>query len=238
MKRQDPVYQGLETLPIEVIVHQIFQWLDYEEVCICRLVSTKWNFYATSNLRNRHVLDFACVPIISDTGLNAIFRIARQLRVVQLDECWTCTTEENLFILANNCPKLCVLSVRRCKFVTDDAIRKISECCNDLQELDVTCCFQISDKGIKKLTLCKNLRSLRVCSCYGVTDHSVKMVTRYCLRLMELDVGKCPGVTDAGLQPLLEKPCSQFVRIKSCENISNDMIEKLIMAGITINNFF
>ena len=125
-------------------MHQIFQWLDVEEVCICRLVSTNWNYYATSNLRNRHELDFANTPIISDAGLNAILRIARLLKVVRLDECWTCTTEENLIILANNCSKLCVLSVRRCKYVTDDAIKKLSECCNDLQELDVSSCYKVS----------------------------------------------------------------------------------------------
>lgn len=130
-------------MPIEVIVHQIFQWLDVKDVCICRLVSTKWNYYATSNLRDRHELDFANTPIISDTGLNAILKISRHLKVVRLDECWTCTTEDNLFTLANNCPKLRVLSVRRCKYVTDDAIRKLCECCNELQELDVSSCYKV-----------------------------------------------------------------------------------------------
>ena len=135
--------QGLEALPIEIIVHQIFQWLSIEDVCICRLVSTKWNNYATSNLRNRRLLDFADTPIISDIGLHAILKFARQLRVVRLDECWTCTTESNLFILAKNCPKLSVLSVRRCKYVTDDAIRKLCESCNNLQELDVSSCYKV-----------------------------------------------------------------------------------------------
>ena len=134
---------GFEVLPVEVIVHQIFQWLDVQDVCICRLVSTKWNYYATSNLRYRHELDFANTPIISDTGLNAILTLTRQLRVVRLDECWTCTTEENLLLLAKNCTKLCVLSVTRCKYVTDQAIRNLCECCKDLQELDVSSCYKV-----------------------------------------------------------------------------------------------
>lgn len=140
---QQPSYQGLEALPAEVIVHQIFQCLEVKDVCSCRLVSTKWNYYATSNLRARHKLDFSCMPIISETGLNAILSAARQLRVVLLDECWTCTTEENLLLLAKNCPKLCVLSVRRCKFVTDHAVKKLCEWCKNLQELDVSSCYKV-----------------------------------------------------------------------------------------------
>ena len=138
-------------MPLEVIVDQIFQWLEIIDVCTCRLVSSKWNYYGTSNLRNRHKLDFAGKPIISDRGLNAIFQVAQQLRVVLLDECWTCTTEENLFLLARNCPKLRVLYVRRCKYVTDVAIRKICECCKDLQELDVTSCYQVGTVRLSRL---------------------------------------------------------------------------------------
>ncbi|CAB4000684.1 F-box LRR-repeat 20-like, partial [Paramuricea clavata] len=170
--------------------------------------------------------------------LNAILKISRHLKVVRLDECWICTTEENLFTLANNCPKLRVLSVRRCKYVTDDAIRKLCECCNELQELDVSSCYKISDKGLSNLILCKNLRELRVSSCYGVTDRSIKKLIRHCSKLVELDVGGCPRITDSGLQTLLEKPCGQLLRIKSCENVTNDMIWKLVMAGITVNNMF
>ncbi|XP_028405353.1 F-box/LRR-repeat protein 2-like [Dendronephthya gigantea] len=232
------INKRFQVLPIEVIVHQIFEYLDIKEVCTCRLVSKKWNYYSITNLQSRHELDFAGMPVISDSGLNAILRIARQLRVVRLDDCWTCTTEENLFLLANNCPNLSILSVSRCKYVTDDAIKKLCECCKNLQELDVSNCFKVSDKGLSSVTLSKNLHSLSVRSCYGVTDRSIKRITSQCLKLMVLDVSCCPRVTDVGLQPLLEKPSKQYIRIKSCQNVSVGMISKLVTAGITVNDIF
>ena len=136
----DPVL----VLPIELLVRQIFQWLKIMDVCTCRLVSTRWNRIASLNINNRKELNFAHVPIVSEFGLNSILKITRHLRVVRLDECTKCTNEENLILLAENCPGLRVLTTSRCKWVTDNAIKVLCELCTELLELDFSSCYQVS----------------------------------------------------------------------------------------------
>lgn len=71
-----------------------------------------------------------------------------------------------------------------------------------LQSIDLSGCQLISDLGIKALThSCKNLESVNVSSCYGLSDAAFERLGT-CSGLRSLDACGCERLTDVGLQAL------------------------------------
>lgn len=98
------------------------------------------NLYLGSVIR----LDF--VPheaILTECGLKHQLAYANNLQVLHLDRCWPSVTEENLFVIAQNCSKLSVFTASRCKGITDVALEAVAENCPQLTEVDLSSCFKV-----------------------------------------------------------------------------------------------
>ncbi|XP_068670098.1 F-box/LRR-repeat protein 2-like [Montipora capricornis] len=230
----------LQVFPAEIIF-KIFCYLDLRSLCLCRCLSERWrtqvNLYLGSVIR----LDF--VPheaILTECGLKHQLAYANNLQVLHLDRCWPSVTEENLFVIAQNCSKLSVFTASRCKGITDVALEAVAENCPQLTEVDLSSCFKISDAGVIALSKhCSNLQELHVSSCYGVTDKSIVSLSQQCLGLKELDVSWCFHVTDASLKLFLSPECTlKLLRIKDCNRVSQGVVSQLITKGIIVNTFF
>jgi hypothetical protein len=77
-------------------------------------------------------------------GLKAVLTCVRNLRELYADTCWASFTDENLSLLAKNCPKLRSLSTSKCKGVTDEFLQLLAVHCKELEELDLSSCFQVN----------------------------------------------------------------------------------------------
>ena len=133
----------LQIFPTE-IVFKIFGWLDLTSLCLCRGLSRKWRRHVNEYLGSVMCLDF--VPyesILTEDGLKHMLSYVNNLRVLHLDSCWPCVTEENLFVIATNCSKLSVLTASRCKGVSDAALETLARYCKQLAELDLSSCFNV-----------------------------------------------------------------------------------------------
>lgn len=222
------------------ITFKILGLLDVVAVCQCRQLSRKWRDQVTEYLRTVLCLDFAPYEsILTENGLKHLLMYTSNLRVLHLDSCWPCVTEENLFLIAKNCKKLSVLTTSRCKGVTDAGLEAVSRHCKELTELDLSSCFTISDAGVIALgERCSALRELHVSSCYGVTDKSIGVLAKQSCGLTELDVSWCFYVTDQSIKEFLSPSCKlELLRIKGC-TVSEALISKLMAKGIVVNNFF
>ena len=116
------------------IMFLVFDWLDLESLCLCRSVSRTWRKHVNGYLGSLFCLDF--VPhqsALTEDGL----------RVLHLDNCWLSVTEENLFLIAQYCSKLSVLTASRCKGVTDVGLEAIARQCKELAEVDLSSCFTV-----------------------------------------------------------------------------------------------
>lgn len=133
----------LQILPTEIIFN-ILGWLDLTSLCLCRRLSRKWRGRVNGYLGSVNCLDF--VPfetMLTEDGLKHMLTYVSNLRVLHLDSCWPCVTEENLFVIAMNCSKLSVFTASRCKGVTDAALEAVARYCKKLTELDLSSCFNV-----------------------------------------------------------------------------------------------
>ena len=133
----------LSNLPTEVL-GKVFCLLGLEELCICRRLSRRWRDLTNQHLHCLRSIDCAPVqPILTATGLRSLLVCAQNLRVLRLETCWRAVNEENLLIVAKNCPRLRVLTLSRCKGVTDGSLQAVARGCQEIEELDLSSCFQV-----------------------------------------------------------------------------------------------
>ncbi|XP_032233481.1 F-box/LRR-repeat protein 20 [Nematostella vectensis] len=228
----------LVVLPSDIILF-IFKFLALNEISLCRRVSRNWKRYIEYFLQHLRILDCSSLEsVLSVGGLKSVLTSVKNLREICLDHCWTSVTEENILLLGSNCPKLRAIATTRCKGVTDKALQSLASC-KELEELNFSSCFQISDNGLVPLfQSCPRLLEVHVSSCYGVTDRSVQALAKSCPYLRDLDVSWC-HVTNEGLEAFLTSPTSlKRLRIKCCSKVTDALIWKLTQAGIIVNNFF
>ena len=133
----------IEVFPSE-ITFKILHYLDLPSLCLCRRVSRTWRRRVMEYIGSLVHLDF--VPhesFLTEDGLKHVLKYVSNLRVLHLDTCWPSVTEENLFVVAQNCSKLSVLTASKCKGVTDAALEAIARYCKELTELDLSSCFKV-----------------------------------------------------------------------------------------------
>lgn len=133
----------LVALPLEVIF-RVLSFLGLNDLCSSRRVSKNYQRLINSYLRCVRRLD--CAPyesVLSPVGLKGVISQVRNLRELNLDFCWFSVTEENLVAVANNCPYLRILNTSRCKGVSDTVLEHLSKMCRDLENLNISSCFQV-----------------------------------------------------------------------------------------------
>ena len=133
------------------IMFLVFDWLDLESLCLCRSVSRTWRKHVNGYLGCLFRLNF--VPhqsVLTENGLRHMLKNVSNLRVLHLDNCWLSVTEENLFLIAQNCCKLSVLTASRCKGVTDLGLEAIARQCKELAEVDLSSCFTVCGLFLSK----------------------------------------------------------------------------------------
>nr|XP_057932096.1 F-box and leucine-rich repeat protein 13 isoform X1 [Doryrhamphus excisus] len=106
-------------------------------------------------------------------------------------------------VMQNFRPFVIHLNLRGCNSLEWSSLRNISECRN-LQELNVSECFNITDDMIQSIVEgCNYLLYLNISSTL-VTDLSLKELSRNCINLQYLSVAYCHKLTDEGFQYLSE----------------------------------
>ena len=73
-----------------------------------------------------------------------------------------------------------------------------------LQSIDLSGCQLLTDNGIQALTSsCKNLETVNISSCYELSDRAFECLGS-CRSLQTIDACGCERLTDMGLQALAE----------------------------------
>jgi F-box and leucine-rich repeat protein GRR1 len=110
-------------------------------------------------------------------------------------------------------PEMTIISLGKCKKLTDETIRAIASNCNLLESIDVSGCGQLTNFGLVELaSRCEQLKSINVSGCKKLTDETICAIASNCNLLESIDVSGCGQLTDGGLVELVEK-CQQLMDI-------------------------
>lgn len=161
---------------------------------------------------------------IDDDGVRAIARKCSGLTSINLSQC-TKITDSSLQELIYRCHGLTHICLRKCTQITDGAFTQVGNL-QELVQMDLSDCNQISDRTLFNLSKCSKLRCLKVlgnkaqisdngvctlvstCSDLRVlelvgcdiSDKSVRYISTSCPYIKRLSLAFCKKVTDAAFQ--------------------------------------
>ncbi|KAI5597470.1 hypothetical protein POPTR_002G074700v4 [Populus trichocarpa] len=139
---------------------------------------------------------------------------------------WCKNNMNNLVLsLAPKFTKLQTLVLRQDKpQLEDNAVETIASYCHDLQDLDLSKSFKLSDLSLYALAHgFPNLTKLNISGCTAFSDVSLEYLTEFCRKLKILNLCGCVnGATDRALQAI-GRNCSQLqsLNLGWCENVSD-----------------
>jgi hypothetical protein len=122
-------------------------------------------------------------------------------------------------LLLGSATQVSTLLLMGCPDVSDDGLNVLSGC-NELKELDLTHCSEISDKALVTISEhCPKLEMLSLTRCGKITSKGVEKIASQCPMLRYLNLDWCFGVRDNAIQalafscPLLETLVLQHCHI-------------------------
>lgn len=177
---------------------------------------------------------------ISDYALSEIAKVCRYLQKIDLNslkDARTTITSEGLVTLAQGCPNLQAVYLRRCINVTDEAIVQLSKSCRCLRELNIGGCPLVTDESLSALgencsclssidfskanvtddgvislvqgACAECLKEIHLDGCVHVTDDSVEAIVQFCPNISVLLFHGCPNTSDRSRLALEEIPATR-----------------------------
>lgn len=131
------------------------------------------------------------IPHIIITLINpSIFRCSKNMNNLVLS-------------LAPKFTKLQILILRQDKpQLEDNAVETVANCCRDLQILDLSKSFKLTDRSLYALAHgCPNLTNLNISGCSAFSDIALAYLASFCRKLKSLNLCGCVrAASDAALQ--------------------------------------
>ncbi|KAM4573861.1 F-box and leucine-rich repeat protein 13 [Odontesthes bonariensis] len=179
-------YDGLSVLPSSLSL-KIFQYLELRDWLNCAEVCCMWNSIIQSGTLWSQINFSTGKDWITDSTMKQI--------------------------LQNYRPFVIHLNLRGCTSLKWPSLKCISECKN-LQELNVSECFNITDTMVQRIVEgCPCLLYLNL-SCTFVTNKTLKELSRNCLSLQYLSLAYCSRLTDKGFLYLTTgKGCRSLIHL-------------------------
>ncbi|KAK4427630.1 F-box/LRR-repeat protein 3 [Sesamum alatum] len=167
---------------------------------------------------------------ITDIGVELLSKKCDQLK--HLDISYLKVTSESLRWISRMW-RLEILQMVGCGLVDDKGLQYIGKGCPSLQVLDisrhleVTVDLKYQDIPITFVNEFKGLKKLKVLRVDGarVSDATLKIISENCKFLTEIWLGKCRGVTDAGIMQLVSG-CGNLkvINLTCCGDLSDSAI--------------
>jgi len=102
----------------------------------------------------------------------------------------------------------------------------------ELQQLSLSECRTVTDKGLESFKMCSNLKSISLSGCSGVTDAGLKQLIEGCPTVQHVDLSNNPQITDASLT-LISNGWTKLesLNLAGCVDITDDGLAVLAASG-------
>ncbi|KAJ7965452.1 F-box protein like [Quillaja saponaria] len=164
--------------------------------------------------------------VIKASGVCRGWRDSICLGLTRLSLSW-CSKDMNSLVLslAPKFTKLQTLILRQDKpQLEDNAVETIADFCHDLQILDLSKSFKLSDCSLYALALgCPNLVKLNISGCSAFSDSALAYLASFCRKLKILNLCGCvKAASDTALQAI-GNYCNQLqcLNLGWCENVGD-----------------
>lgn len=177
----------------------------------------------------------------------AVYRLSQQydeLQVLDLSGSSNSITDETLQMIFRYQLKLKHLNLDCCAKITDTGMTGLSEhdelgnCQNyvpytinnlkDLQYLNITGCYQITDKSLLKSFDLPGLKEINMSRCHNCTENGIKALCKKCPLLEVIDLSECFHVKDSTVE-IVTKLLTRLetLKLNGCEQITDAILDDI-----------
>lgn len=163
--------------------------------------------------------------VVVATGVCTGWRDSISAGVTELSFAWCKRSVSNLVqSVAHKFSRFKDCSIRRCSYLTDDAIRAVGAHWHELRSLDLTNGTRLTNVSLIALAHgCPLLEKLDLSGCVGVSESGLVELAQHCKHLQHLNLCGCDNAgSDAALVALAQN-CSglQYLNVGWCEQITD-----------------
>ncbi|XP_052191189.1 F-box protein SKP2A-like isoform X2 [Diospyros lotus] len=164
--------------------------------------------------------------VIVAAGVCSGWRDAICWGLTHLSLSWCKNNMNNLVLsLAPKFTKLQTLILRQdFSQLKDDAVEAIANYCHDLQDLDLSKSFKVTDRSLFALARgCPNLIKLNISGCSSFSDTSISYLAGFCRKLKYLNLCGCSRAASDKALKVIGYNCSQLqsLNLGWCEYVSD-----------------
>ncbi|XP_075495567.1 F-box protein SKP2A-like [Primulina tabacum] len=112
----------------------------------------------------------------------------------------------------------------------DDAVETIAQYCSDLQELDLSKSFRLTDRSLYALAHgCPNLLKLNISGCSAFSDSAVGYLSGFCRKLKSLNLCGCAKAASDRALKAIGSNCNnlQSLTLGWCDRVGDEGVKSL-----------
>ncbi|KAL5072402.1 hypothetical protein RYX36_011386 [Vicia faba] len=134
--------------------------------------------------------------------------------------------DEHIYMFASILPNLQLLGLRDCWGLSEEGISHVLRKCSKIRYLNLTNCV-----GLEILRMNFKVSSLEVLNLSecGIDDTSLYAISKSCVGLLQLDLGRCYDVTEKGVRQVVES-CTQLreINLQECRKVAADVVDSMV----------
>ncbi|KAL2467858.1 F-box protein SKP2A [Forsythia ovata] len=170
--------------------------------------------------------------VIVASGVCHGWRDAISWGITHLSLSWCKKNMNDLVLsLVPKLTKLQVLILRQdTPQLQDDAVQTIASYCHDLQELDLSKSFRLTDRSLYALARgCPNLIKLNISGCSAFSDTALAYLSGFCRKLKILNLCGCVKTASDRALKAIGYNCNQlqYLNLGWCDHVSDEGVKSL-----------
>eukprot|EP00871_Galdieria_phlegrea_P001196 jgi/Galph1/2077/GphlegSOOS_G734.1 len=137
---------------------------------------------------------------------------------------------ESLKLFLKKCTHIARLELTRVFYAVDDSLLwELQESCRQLEMLDLSYCYYLTDKGISAVWSLNKLEHLIIRSCPNITSSAfLQTIDKPPSKLRILCLEWCPNLCHPAIEFIMRCPSLEHLCARGCENISDDCFLSLV----------